>query len=118
MLFPLPNVPTDTFPTDLRALRHASHLSQEQVASLLQISRTTLGRYERGERPVPEQILCRCSLLFHPGHALTSSPIPYWLPEEEKDLLTRFRRLPAAARQQILALVQYDDQYFFQSSMA
>lgn len=42
---------------ELRAWRKAQGLTQAQAAELLGVAEVTLGKYERGDRPVPEKIV-------------------------------------------------------------
>lgn len=47
--------------TALRAARWACGITQDELSQLLDIDRSTLARYEAGDRPIPATILLECA---------------------------------------------------------
>ena len=53
----------------LAEMRNAKKKTQEELAKMLDIHRTTLNRYEKGKLPIPKSILCMAALWlgYQPG---------------------------------------------------
>ena len=89
----------------LKEIRKSMKLSQEQMASLLQLSRKTYGTYERGEKlpgPAGRRALAR-SLGMSPEQIWSSAAPHPALPRDaaEEELLKIYRRLDPAGREYV-----------------
>lgn len=53
----------------LSEMRASKKVTQDYLAKMLNIHRTTLNRYEKGKLPVPKSILCMAALVlgYQPG---------------------------------------------------
>ena len=96
--------------TQLKNLRKQFHLSQEQMASLAGVHRTTWGAYERGERTPPIQIIKTLSRnLSIPFQDLMKDEFKDEFPldspaitPEETAMIHAFRSLDSAGKEYIL----------------
>lgn len=95
----------------IKELRTEKGLTQTQLASLLGINQTAVGKYERGELEPNLQNLTKLSLIFECSvdyiicnaddlgniviHKETPAP---QLSGEEKDLLENYRKLPSGLK--------------------
>jgi len=91
--------------TRLKQIRRHLHLSQQQMADVLHVSRRTYGLYERGERELNDRMLARFSsrLQLTPEQLLSGDePVPV-RPEsrEEEQLLSLYRCLDASGKEYI-----------------
>lgn len=98
-------------PTRLKALREASGLSQQAVASKVGVSDTSYQHYEYGTRDIPGNVLVKFSELY-------SVPTDYilcviddipddYLTVNEKELLFLFKRTSDDGKRQILEHARY-----------
>ena len=53
------------FKDNLISLRKMNHMSQEELADRLHVSRQTLSKYETGENDIPTAVLIRLSEFYH-----------------------------------------------------
>lgn len=97
--------------SNLRYLRHMSHLSQEDIAERIGISRNMYIRYESGESEPPVDRLYSLSKLFGvPLSALTNSDLQNASPwrhgfdflDNMNDLIRCFESLSAVSRKIIM----------------
>lgn len=92
--------------TRLKLIRKELHLSQQQLADFLHVSRKTYGIYERGERPLtPHMIHILQERLGIPPERLRdeSGPSPVFPASgDEEDLLRMYRRLDPAGKNYIM----------------
>lgn len=90
----------------LKLIRKELHLSQQQLADFLHVSRKTYGIYERGERPLtPHMIhILQERLQISPeGLQEESEPAPVFpASDDEEDLLRMYRRLDPAGKDYIM----------------
>ncbi len=108
------NIPPTSNVTDasrlLHQLRRMQNMTQEDISSRLHISRQTYSAYERGERPMPQELWLPLT------HIL---PLPPTMMEvlcgqiqiqtqEEKNLLIGFRNLDEEGRQQVMKLLAFE----------
>lgn len=86
----------------LREFRHRSGLSLEQAAERLDSSAGHLSKIERGEVDISGAWLVRFASLYRcaPADLIAG---PHILTDDERQLLARFRSLPAAQQVAIVA---------------
>ena len=48
----------------LRELRQEKHLTQEQVAKIIGVSRVVYNRYEKDQREIPLELLCKLAEFY------------------------------------------------------
>lgn len=97
----------------LKKLRLLNHMSQSDVARLLNISRSAYAMYENNRRQIPYE-----SLLFLAEHykvsldyllGRTDEPeIPKRLSDVEKQLLKQFRKIDRRGQEALLAMLRYE----------
>lgn len=65
----------------IRELREEQHLTQQQIAKLLQISRSAYSNYERGTSDIPLDVICGIADIHHTSldyiAELTDQRIPH-----------------------------------------
>ena len=111
--------PMALFGMRIRALRQQQNLTQQAVADLLQIDRTTYTKYEAGRVSPDQQGLVRlaeifgcsvdCLLGVEGGHTVQMSnteEAPMSLTKEEQILLQMFRQLPQEERTELVKTIQ------------
>lgn len=111
--------PMALFGMRIRALRQQQNLTQQAVADLLQIDRTTYTKYEAGRVSPDQQGLVRLAEIFgcsvdsllgvEGGHTVQMSSTeeaPMSLTKEEQILLQMFRQLPQEERTELAKTIQ------------
>ena len=95
--------------------RRELQLSQQQVASLMHISRRTYGKYERGQAAPTQRFLMEFSRALHippeslgAGGSSLHQPVMPVSPEEEEVLLL-YRRLDSSGKSFILRTLAAED---------
>lgn len=96
----------DAIATRIRALMEEQHISQKRLADELQVSYSALNNYLGGRRWLSLPLLCEMSRVFKTSSdyllGLSDEKNPYRLPDDEQELLTRYRMLPSVAKRHII----------------
>ena len=102
----------------IKELRLEKNLTQRQLADVLKLNQTAVGKYERAELEPNIKTLLQLSAFFNVsvdylignsddfGNIVINSPAAPVLTEEEKRLLTAFRKLVPNMRAYMLANVE------------
>lgn len=111
--------PMALFGMRIRALRQQQNLTQQAVADLLQIDRTTYTKYEAGRVSPDQQGLVRLAEIFgcsvdsllgveggQTVQVANAEEVPMSLTKEEQVLLQMFRQLPQEERSELAKTIQ------------
>ena len=104
----------------LRQLRKEQHLSQSELADILELSRSSVSMYERGEREPDSETLGKIASYFHIdmntllGHTSEESkaaPPPNTVSFDDMNLLLarNGRKLTAEQKQELIRTLLSDD---------
>ena len=89
-----------------RTLMEEQNVSQKRLADELQVSDSTLNNYLTGRRWLSLPLLCRLSQCFGTSTdyllGLSEEKNPSALPNDEHELLSSYRQLPAVAKRHLL----------------
>ena len=103
-----------SFGEQLRKRREELHLSRNELADTLGISRSAIGNYETGVSTPKEEVLLQLfdALQVDPNYLYSGSyRHAFHFSEEERRLVERYRSLPLTGRQTVTALVEALDSF-------
>lgn len=102
---PVPKPKHDRAPNFLRQWRKFRKLSQETAAERVDVSRTTLGRIEKGELPYNQDFLERLAFAYgcDVSDLLTTDPLK---PDPPRLVYDRLRKAPASVQRQALEIIE------------
>ena len=98
-----------SFGEQLRKRREELHISRNELADRLGISRSAIGNYETGVSTPKEEVLLQLfdALQIDPNYLYSGSfRHTFTCNEEERGLVEKYRRLPLSARQTVGSLVE------------
>lgn len=93
----------------LKYLRKQANMTLQQLAEELGTSNQVLSRYERGEREADYAMLTKIARFFNVsidyllGFKSATTPTATILPNDEKELLDLYRKLPYESKQRLIA---------------
>ena len=98
-----------SFGEQLRKRREELHISRNELADMLGISRSAIGNYETGISTPKEEVLLQLfdALRIDPNYLYRGSfQHTFSCNDEEQGLVEKYRGLPLSARQTVYALVE------------